>query len=320
MLRGGASGHSSGAGSRGARESESAARFSKQFNDFILNLGDAANVEYIRENLPEGYAMLLRGQELVEGIRGYRGGGDEIRAAITQPTAENEEAAWRQICPSAALLRRCFDYAQDVSRLIPELLEELCSQVNEHDLGRTDRNRGLARLLADLMQNAFVFDALKASIPAIQNDLSYYRRTQARMPNSQDEKIARGVIPQDVSNHMSLFYAYHNPMVKAVVDSASQFAKTSGREAPVLNSLATLAAGSQNTLRQGKADSAESEQLCVFVLVTCCVLYDWISADGLSGAQSTIDVHAVSTAVGGRRLVESTSADSVLRSNCRTYR
>ncbi|KAJ2779319.1 hypothetical protein GGI15_003911 [Coemansia interrupta] len=261
--------------------------------------------------------MLLTGHELIQRIREYEGGGDEIRTAISQPTAENEEAAWRKICPSAALLRQCYDYAQSIDRIIPSILEELCGQVNDHDLGRTDRNRGLARLLADLMQNAFTFDALKATI---QNDLSYYRRTQARMPKSQDEKIARGVIPQDVSNHMSLFYAYHNPMVKAVVDSASQFAKETRTEALVLNALSTLAAGSFNTLKQSKADSAESEQLSVFVLVTCCVLYDWISESGISSSQSTIDIRAVAATVSGCVLVENTTADSVLRANCRTYR
>ncbi|KAJ1860657.1 hypothetical protein LPJ73_001291 [Coemansia sp. RSA 2703] len=262
--------------------------------------------------------MLLTGHELIQRIREYEGGGDEIRTAISQPTVENEEAAWRKICPSAALLRQCYDYAQSIDRIIPSILEELCGQVNDHDLGRTDRNRGLARLLADLMQNAFTFDALKASVdpgnPKRPFLLPSHAGTHAQ------EKIARSVIPQDVSNHMSLFYAYHNPMVKAVVDSASQFAKESRTEALVLNALSTLAAGSFNTLKQSKADSAESEQLCVFVLVTCCVLYDWISESGISSPQSTIDIRAVAATVSGSTLVENTTADSILRANCRTYR
>ncbi|KAI7825778.1 hypothetical protein BX661DRAFT_184147 [Kickxella alabastrina] len=265
---------------------------------FCVYILDLRNIEYIQENFPEGYNMLLTGHGLIQDIRDYQGGD----------------------MPLCALLLKCFEYAQDIDRIIPTILEELCTQVSDQDLGKTDRNRGLARLLADLMQNAFTFDALKASIPAIQNDLSYYRRTHARMAKSQDENIARNVIPQDVSNQMSLFYAYHNPMVKAVVDSASQFAKSSRTEALVLNSLSTLAAGSFNTLKQSKADSPESEQLCVFVLVTCCVLYDWISPEGISNPQSTIDIKAVADTVSGRKLVDTTTADNVLRSNCRTYR
>ncbi|KAJ2601528.1 hypothetical protein H4R99_002967 [Coemansia sp. RSA 1722] len=256
---------------------------------------DIRNVEYIQVNYPEGYNMLLVGHELIQSIRRYDGASDEIRTAISQPSSENEEAAWRKICPSAQLLRKCYEYAQSIDRIIPSILEELCSQVNENDLGRTDRNRGLARLLADLMQTAFTFDALK-------------------------ESIARSVIPQDVSNHMSLFYAYHNPMAKAVVDSASNFAKESHTEALVLNTVSTLAAGSFNTLKQSKADSSESEQLCVFVLVTCCVLYDWISADGINSPQSTIDIKAVTGVVSGYKLVESTSADNILQTNFKPRR
>ncbi|KAJ1820884.1 hypothetical protein LPJ56_001266 [Coemansia sp. RSA 2599] len=134
------------------------------------------------------------------------------------------------------------------------------------------------------------------------------------------ESIAGSVIPQDVSNHMSLFYAYHNPMAKAVVDSASKFARESQTEALVLNTVSTLAAGSFNTLKQSRADSSESEQLCVFVLVTCCVLYDWISTDGISSPRSTIDIKAVTAVVSGYELVENTSADNVLQANFRPRR
>ncbi|KAJ2225676.1 hypothetical protein IWW45_007771 [Coemansia sp. RSA 485] len=140
------------------------------------------------------------------------------------------------------------------------------------------------------------------------------------MVRSENESIARSVIPQDVSNHMSLFYAYHNPMAKAVVDSASNFAKESHTEALVLNTVSTLAAGSFNTLKQSKADSSESEQLCVFVLVTCCVLYDWISADGINSPQSTIDIKAVTGVVSGYKLVESTNADNILQTNFKPRR
>ncbi|KAJ1851010.1 hypothetical protein LPJ57_007943, partial [Coemansia sp. RSA 486] len=113
MLRGGSSSHAGGS-SRSSKDNEPAARFSKQFSDFILNLGDIRNVEYIQVNYPEGYNMLLVGHELIQSIRRYDGASDEIRTAISQPSSENEEAAWRKICPSAQLLRKCYEYAQSI--------------------------------------------------------------------------------------------------------------------------------------------------------------------------------------------------------------
>ncbi|KAJ2056184.1 hypothetical protein GGH13_007625 [Coemansia sp. S155-1] len=119
---------------------------------------------------------------------------------------------------------------------------------------------------------------------------------------------------------MSLFYAYHNPMVKTVVDSASQFAKDSRNEPLVLDCISALAAGSFNTVKQGKADGPESERLCVLVLATCCILYDWISPQGIGSAQSSIDVKAVLDMVSEHTLADSTPADKVVRANCRTLR
>ncbi|KAJ1850069.1 hypothetical protein LPJ70_000036 [Coemansia sp. RSA 2708] len=318
LLRGGSGGHSN--LSRSSRETQASARFAKQFNEFIFNLGDARNAQYVEANFPEGNRILRVGHELLERVSAYQDGSNEVRTAISKPTPENEEAAWRKIGPSVALLRECYEFAQGVEKVIPDVLDELCNHAGDGDAGRAEKNRGLARLLADMMQNAFAFDALKASIPAIQNDFSYYRRTLSRISQSQDAQIARYSIPHDISNQMSLFYAYHNPMVKTVVDSATQFAKDSGNEQVVLDCLSALAAGSFSTVKNGRADSAKSERLCVLVLVTCCVLYDWISASGVGSAQSGIDVEAALSLISQRSLVDSTSADKVLRANCRTLR
>ncbi|KAJ2623691.1 hypothetical protein GGI26_002138 [Coemansia sp. RSA 1358] len=319
LLRGSPGGNS-GSMSRTSRDTESLARFSKQFNEFIFNLGDTRNAQFVEANFPEGNKLLKAGQVLLQRISGYQDSNEEIRAAISQPTPENEEAAWRKIGPSVLLLVECYQYAQNVERLIPDILDELCRQANYEDPAGTDRSRGLARLLADLMQNAFAFDSLKASIPAIQNDFSYYRRTLSRISKSQNVEIAKYAISHDASNKMSLFYAYHNPMVKAIVDSASQYAKESNNEAIVLDCLSALATGSFNTVKQSKADSAKSERLCVLVLVTCCVLYDWISTPGIGSPQSAINAKAVLDLISERSLVDSTPADKVLRANCRTLR
>ncbi|KAJ1730421.1 hypothetical protein LPJ61_003016 [Coemansia biformis] len=325
MLRGGGSGSSSGGGQSGgltrlSRDTYPPARFSKQFNEFICNLGDARNAEYVEANFPEGSMVVRAGSELLERVGGYQDGTSEVRAAITQRTPESEEAAWRKIGPSVSLLRECFELAQGVERIVPGILDELCSHGGDEGPGRTDRNRGLARLLADLMQNAFEFDALKASIPAIQNDFSYYRRTLARIANCQEAEIAQYSMPQDVSNQMSLFYAHHNPMVRTVVDSATRFARDSSNGPAVLDCLAALAAGSLSTIKRKRAGGAASEQTCVLVLVTCCVLYDWIAPQGICGAQSGIDAKAVLAVVGGRPVVGTTAADKVLRANCLTLR
>ncbi|KAJ1951253.1 hypothetical protein FBU59_000267 [Linderina macrospora] len=197
------------------------------------------------------------------------------------------------------------------------IIEQICGPSNEQVISNINRNRGLSRSFADMMQYAFDFDALKSSIPAIQNDFSYYRRTLSRLQKSQDPAIRECVISNDVSNHMSLFYAYHNPLVKSVVDAASKYVNESGTSQHVLECLSALAAGSFNAIKQRKVDDAK---LCVQVLVTCCILYDWISPQGVNGPQSAIDARAVLQLVRERPLVDNKPAEEVLRFNCRTIR
>ncbi|KAJ1963228.1 hypothetical protein GGI12_002181 [Dipsacomyces acuminosporus] len=325
MLRGGPSG-GSGATARASRDTDPSVRFSKQFNDFILDLGDEHNVQYEEEYFPEYASTLRHGSQLLARLRAYQDASNEIRAAISNPTADNEEAAWRKLAPSVLLLKDCFDNAKEMERFVPVILEQLCGQVSGQVSGdpnantAANRNRGLARSFADMMQYAFDFDALKSSIPAIQNDFSYYRRTLSRMQKSQDAGVRSSVLSGDVSNHMSLFYAYHNPMVKTVVDSANSYVKESGTSQYVLECLSVLAAGSLNAVKQHKISSVENNKLCVQVLVTCCILYDWISPHGVNSAQSTIDAKAVLQLVRERPLVDSRPADEVLRFNCRTIR
>ncbi|KAJ2717289.1 hypothetical protein H4R19_000041 [Coemansia spiralis] len=325
MLRGGGGGgrHSGGL-TRLSRDTQAPARLSKQFNLFICNLGDARNVKYVDENFPEGGRVLRVGRDLLERVNEYQDGSNEIRAAISDPTPETEEAAWRKIGPSVSLLRECFELGQSIERVVPGILDEFCSQSggssDDDDPDRANRNRGLARLLADLMQNAFTFDALKSSIPAIQNDFSYYRRTLVRIAKCPEADIAQHSMPYDVSNQMSLFYAQHNPMVKTVVDAAIRFTQDSSNGAAVLDCLAALATGCLSTVKHGRANDAASERMCVLVLVTSCVLYDWIAPQGISGAQSGIDAKAVLAVAAGRPAVGATTAEAVLRTHCRTLR
>ncbi|KAJ2795645.1 hypothetical protein H4R20_005808, partial [Coemansia guatemalensis] len=119
------------------------------------------NAQYVKETFPEGDMVLRTGYELLERVRRYEDGSNEVRTAISQPTPENEAAAWQKIGPSVALLKECFEFAQSVEGVIPQILNELCNHATDEDAGRSDKNRGLARLLADLMQNAFAFDVLK---------------------------------------------------------------------------------------------------------------------------------------------------------------
>lgn len=64
--------------------------------------------------------------------------------------------------------------------------------------------------------------------PAIQNDLSYYRRTVSRQRMSfqegqQDPPIPTLALSNEVANRMSLFYAHATPMLRVLSEATSRF-------------------------------------------------------------------------------------------------
>lgn len=68
--------------------------------------------------------------------------------------------------------------------------------------------------------------AQQMNMPSIQNDLSYFRRTMSRrgknMPPGIDFELGN-CISTEIANEMSLFYADHTPMLKALGEGAIRF-------------------------------------------------------------------------------------------------
>ena len=162
--------------------------------------------------------MLNQGPEILEKIASYKGCEEFIRKAITTPTPENEEAAWKAVLPAVDRLQEFFDFATTLEEIFPMLLVALCAEDPRHSL---KNKQALAKQLADILDFVLRFDDLKMVNPAIQNDFSYYRRTLNRMKiNKKDGNVK---IRDELANRMSLFFAYPTPMMKVLSDTTSKY-------------------------------------------------------------------------------------------------
>lgn len=54
------------------------------------------------------------------------GASKEIREAITKPTLENENAAWRMVLPLVYKLKTFYDFSVKLEKMAPKILHELC--------------------------------------------------------------------------------------------------------------------------------------------------------------------------------------------------
>jgi len=102
-----------------------------------------------------------------------------------------------------------------LEKVVPKILDELCSgemSPTQH----LDAQQALVKQLAEILEFVLKFDELKMKTPAIQNDLSYYRRSimRSKMANNEMKNDGEEMISYDVANRMSLFYAHATPMLK----------------------------------------------------------------------------------------------------------
>lgn len=85
-----------------------------------------------------------------------------------------------------------------------------------------DEHQALVKQLAKILDFALKFDECKMITPAVQNDLSYYRRTTQRSHRN-NANLANDIISIDVANGMSLFFAHATPMVNTLSTVTSKF-------------------------------------------------------------------------------------------------
>ena len=55
--------------------------------------------------------LLRPANALLNSLRDYKGCGDLIRKAISNPTTDNEEEAWQAVQPAVAKLKQYFEYS-----------------------------------------------------------------------------------------------------------------------------------------------------------------------------------------------------------------
>ncbi|KAG2230273.1 hypothetical protein INT48_009472 [Thamnidium elegans] len=218
-------------------------------------------------------SMLVKpGPALLHLLRSYVPASEQIRDAIAKPTPENESRAWEAVSPTVDILRDIYDYSVDLSDVSKNL----------------EKNQGLAKLFAELLDFVFEFDHLKMRSPTLQNDFSYYRRMLQRGRYSSshgpegDAKssvsdLRSAMIEDDQANRISLFIAYPTPMLKCIIDTTTEFVNKNRLQKSVGDWLAALWATCFNT-----------------VMVVSIILYDHIDPNGAFYKNSPINIkHSV---------------------------
>lgn len=242
-------------------------------------------------------AVLDRAAAVLREIDEYKGAGDAIRNAISQPAnAEIQRQAWEVLCPLVAKLQKFFQFSLSLEASLYKLLPLLGT---EDPMNTLKEKQATAKLFAEILHFVLKFDDIKMSNPAIQNDFSYYRRTLSRTRGAAAEDQGGLVLSDEEANRMSLFYAYPNPMLKCITDATSSFVKEN-RSVSLENMTETLSVMArvccemiENPEYNSRFENPETLVFCQRVMVGCIILYDLIDSVGaFSKKNPSIDMRA----------------------------
>lgn len=238
--------------------------------------------------------VLRKGPELLQTLRTYTGQGAAISKAISNPGKETEDEAWRAVLPQVAILKEFFEYSVVLEETLPKILHSLCSG---DPIKNLETKQAITKQFAELLHFVLLYDDLKMTTPAIQNDFSYYRRTLSRMKMSDNASGMDDLVVRDeLANKMSLFYAYPTPMLNSVTNATTNFV-ASNESIPsenVTSCLATMAAVCHNAVYNpefsAKYSKPETSIFCLRVMVGLIILFDHLHPSGAFYKGSPINI------------------------------
>lgn len=193
--------------------------------EIFVDFENAKPTEIEKEIYAEVVCILRVAPQLMEEMKAYSGASNEIREAIQNPSDNaRQDRAWTVILSSVRILKTFWLFSEDLAHVvIPRLLSGLCNtSMTPQD--HLEGKQALAKLLAETIQFVLLFDDLKMTTPAIQNDFSYYRRTINRRSMSQmTSAFDDGDISQEQANSMALFFANSMPMLSCLTRGTAGF-------------------------------------------------------------------------------------------------
>eukprot|EP01099_Mayorella_cantabrigiensis_P004356 TRINITY_DN3270_c0_g1_i1.p1 TRINITY_DN3270_c0_g1~~TRINITY_DN3270_c0_g1_i1.p1 ORF type:complete len:318 (+),score=79.91 TRINITY_DN3270_c0_g1_i1:86-1039(+) len=256
-------------------------------------------------------AVLDKGPEILRILTTYHGCEEFIRKAITSPSPDTEDAAWKAVLPAVEQLKVLYDFSQELEAVVPKLLAALCKSNPKNQLAS---QQALAKQLADVFDFVLRFDDAKMVNPSIQNDFSYYRRTLNRMKITRTDS-APVTIRDELANRMSLFFAYPTPMMNVINESTGKLLAndpTIPRE-NVTTALATMANVCCDMVEKKKFEKPDLNMFCLRAMTSSIILYDHLHAPGAFGKKSTINVKACITTLRGYTAVSTDGLLNALR-------
>jgi len=214
----------------------------------------------------------LSGALLTE-VANFKGCDSAIKAAISTPSVETDDACWKLLLPSVDVLKRFYDFSEDLAQLTPNLLKNLFNGDQNQNL---TTQQALAKQLAKVLDFVLRFDDCKMKNSSIQNDFSYYRRSLNKGTRKNEAKVK-----DDLANKMSLFFAYPTPMLRVIIEATTTLVKSGAiQKVDVINGFTLLSNVCLEMVQLQKFENEETNLFCLRAMTAGIVIVDHLDELG----------------------------------------
>lgn len=222
------------------------------------------------------------------GIRGliqdYTGCQELARKAMTEPSHENEQAAFEGLLGAVDSIAAFFNFCKELETVFPELLTTIAKGAQSGADSKTITiPDALALQLTQIFEFALEFDRVRMLRPNLSNDFSYYRRLLPKFNKHPDIRIK-----DDEASGMALFTAEHIPMMSCLGKAA---ARAQEKNVYVGSVLSVMANSCNKALKTKKfVSDATLNSTCARGMTAAIVIFDQIDNLSVFHKKSPIQV------------------------------
>ncbi|KAJ3432238.1 hypothetical protein M0812_21169 [Anaeramoeba flamelloides] len=260
------------------------------FNEMVEQLNDSEpQTEKELEIYNQASEILNQSSTVLEDFQNYKGCGQQIRKAISEPSEKNELLAWEAVLPLVEQQSYYFTFYMQIRGLVETLLREICSGDTKETSNRLVSLQALVKHFVHLLDFVIRFDYIKMEKPEMQNDFSYYRRYVNRKRSELD--INDLVVSDQDCDSMSLTFAYPAPMLKGVIDTMKAFkGKRVVPEENLTQGLSSMVNVFYYLLENKKIENKDTKMFCLRAMVATLVIFDHVDEKGAFHNKSLINV------------------------------
>jgi len=230
-----------------------------------------------KEQFDKLEATFVEADRVLRLIEDHKGCQDLARMAMSQPTPQNEKAAFEGLLLSVESIAAFFNFSKALDKIVQHLLLTLAQNSNN-----LESQQALCTQLARVFDFVLRFDQTRMMRPNLSNDFSYYRRLLPKFNKHPDIKIK-----DDDASGMALFTAEHIPM-NTCINKAG--AAAADQNAQVSTVLATVAMSCANMLKTKRFSNERTNVLCARAMTGAIVMFDNIDPVGAFAKRSPINV------------------------------